>query len=160
MKSLAAAATAASAFAAFAAPNPEAKMHRLSTTIEKELPKLDDETMRLVAAYRKNPSEENRAALKKRAEANYDKVLARKKAKLEDLKKTAREASKVREMQEIVDEMTVNRNLSVERAAASPTRASARAPARRNTPIFRRSAPRKTSAYPTRPSRTPNTARF
>lgn len=106
---------AASAFAAFAAPNPEAKMHRLSATIEKELPKLDNETMRLVAAYRKNPSEENRAALKKRVEANYDKVLARKKAKLEDLKKNAREASKVREMQEIVDEMTVNRNLSVER---------------------------------------------
>lgn len=115
MKILATAAIAASAFAAFAAPNPEAKMHRLSATIEKERPKLDDETMRLVAAYRKNPSEENRAALKKRVEANYDKVLARKKAKLEDLKRTAKETSKVREMQEIVDEMTVNRNLSVER---------------------------------------------
>ena len=70
MKILAAAAMAASAFAAFAAPKPEAKMHRLSTTIEKERPKLDDETMRLVAAYRKNPSEENRAALKTRGEAN------------------------------------------------------------------------------------------
>ena len=44
MKILAAAAMAASAFAAFAAPKPEAKMHRLSTTIEKERPKLDDET--------------------------------------------------------------------------------------------------------------------
>lgn len=115
MKILATAAIAASAFAAFAAPNPEAKMHRLSATIEKERPKLDSETMRLIAAYRKNPSEGNRAALKKRVEANYDKVLARKKAKLEDLKKTAKEASKVREMQEIVDEMTANRNLSVER---------------------------------------------
>lgn len=71
--------------------------------------------MRLIAAYRKNPSEENRAALRKRVEANYDKVLARKRAKLEDLKKTAREVSKVREMQEIVDEMTANGNLSVER---------------------------------------------
>lgn len=65
MKILATAAIAASAFAAFAAPNPEAKMHRLSATIEKERPKLDSETMRLIAAYRKNPSEGNRAALKK-----------------------------------------------------------------------------------------------
>lgn len=136
-------------------------MHRLSATIEKERPKLDDETMRLVAAYRKNPSEENRAALKKRVEANYDKVLARKKAKLEDLKKTAKEASKVREMQEIVDEMTVNRNLSVERTMSRFSDPRLRpAPARRKTAIFLCSAPRKTSAYPMRPSRTPNTARF
>ena len=160
MKILAAAAMAASAFAAFAAPKPEAKMHRLSTTIEKERPKLDDETIWLVAAYRKNPSEENRAALKKRVEANYDKVLARKKAKLEDLKKTAKEASKVREMQEIVDEMTANRNLSVERTMSrfsDPRLRRRRAP---KTAIFLCSAPRKTSAYPTLPSRTPNTARF
>lgn len=115
LKILTAAAAAALAFSAFSAPNPEAKMHRLSSTVEKERPKLDGETARLIAACRKNPSGGNMAALKKRVEENYDKVLARKKAKLEDLKKTAKEPSKVREMREIVDEMIRDRDLRVER---------------------------------------------
>ncbi len=103
----------------FAAANPEAKLHKLSTTIEKERPKLDEETMRLIAAYKRNPSEANRAALKKQVEINYDKVLERKKAKLEDLKKTAKESSKVREMQDIVDDMIKNKNETVERTMSS-----------------------------------------
>ncbi|MBQ3810632.1 MAG: hypothetical protein II839_07420, partial [Kiritimatiellae bacterium] len=70
--------------------NPEAKLHRFSTTVEKERPELDEETKRLIAAFRRNPTEENRAALRAKVAANYDAVLARKKAKLEDLKKTAR----------------------------------------------------------------------
>ena len=87
----------------------EAKMFKHSTTIEKERPQLNEETKRLVAAYRQNPTEENKAALRRQAEINYDKVVARKKAKLEELKQTARHASKIQEMQEIVDEMLRDR---------------------------------------------------
>ena len=107
-------AIAAASIAAFAAPQNESKMHRLSSTIEKERPLLNEETKSLIAAYHKNPTEANRAALKKQVEKNYDKVLARKKAKLEELKRTAREASKVKEMQDIVDDMVKNRGLRVE----------------------------------------------
>lgn len=46
---------------------------------------------------------------KKTGRKNYDKVVARKKAKLEELKQTARDKSKITEMQEIVDEMLKDR---------------------------------------------------
>ena len=104
------------AAAGFAAPAGEPKMHRRSTTIERERPELNEETKRLIAAYRRNPTEANRAALRKQVELNYDKVLARKKAKLEDLKRTARHEFKVREMQEIVDEMIQSREERVEQS--------------------------------------------
>ena len=94
--------------------NPEAKLHRYSTTIEKERPQLNEETRRLIAAYRRDPSEANRAALKKQVERNYDAVVARKKAKLEELKRTARDKYKVEEMQNIVDEMLRDRDQRVE----------------------------------------------
>lgn len=89
--------------------NPEAKSFKYSRTIEKERPKLAAETQRLIAAYRQNPSSENLNALRKQIEKNYDKVVARKKAKLEELKKTARERSKIAEMETIVNEMLLDR---------------------------------------------------
>ena len=101
----------------FAAPrqaNPDAKLHRFSTSIEKERPQLNEETMRLITAYRRDPSKANYAALKKQVERNYDAVVARKKAKLEELKRTARDKSKVEEMQNIVDEMLRDREQRVE----------------------------------------------
>ena len=94
--------------------NPNAKLHRYSTTIEKERPQLNEETKRLIAAYRRDPSDANRAALKKQVEHNYDAVVARKKAKLEELKRTARDKYKVEEMQNIVDEMLRDRDQRVE----------------------------------------------
>ena len=94
--------------------NPNAKLHRFSTTIEKERPRLNEETRRLIAAYRRNPGEANYAALKAQVERNYDAVVARKKAKLEELKRTARDRSKVEEMQMIVDEMLRDREQRVE----------------------------------------------
>ncbi len=100
----------------FAAPDGKAKQFRFSTTIEKERPKLNEETRRLISAFRRNPSEANLAALKKQVEINYDKVVARKKAKLEELKRTARHASKIQEMQEIVDEMIRNRENRIEQS--------------------------------------------
>ena len=94
--------------------NPDAKLHRFSTTIEKERPQLDEETKRLISACQRNPSKENLAALRKQIEKNYDAVVARKKAKLEELKRTARHQSKVQEMQDIVDEMLQNRDARIE----------------------------------------------
>lgn len=95
--------------ASAAAVNPEAKQFKYSTTVEKERPELSEETKKLIAAYRRNPTQENYDALRRQAEANYDKVLARKKAKLEELRQTAKHAAKITEMEEIVNEMIKDR---------------------------------------------------
>ena len=42
--------------------NPDAKLHRFSTTVEKERPELDEETKRLIAAFRRDPSDASRAS--------------------------------------------------------------------------------------------------
>lgn len=89
--------------------NPEAKQFKYSTVIEKERPELDEETKRLIAVYRQDPTEANYQALRKKAEIDYDKVVERKKAKLEELRQTAKEKSKIDEMQVIVDEMLRDR---------------------------------------------------
>ena len=98
--------------------NPDAKLHRFSTTVEKERPQPNDETKRLIAAYHRNPTDENRAALRKQCEINYDNILKRKKAKLEELKREARHQSKVDEMQDIVDEMIANREHRIDQTMA------------------------------------------
>ena len=97
-------------------PNAEAKLHKYSTVIEKERPELNEATRRLIAAYRRDPSEANLAALREQVAKNYDAVLARKKAKLEELKRTAKHASKIEEMQEIVDEMIATRETRIEQS--------------------------------------------
>jgi len=89
--------------------NPEAKQFRYSTTIEKERPELNEATKACIAAYRRDPSAENYAALQRQVEANYDAVIARKQAKLEELRRTAGDQSKVDEMQEIVNEVIAER---------------------------------------------------
>ena len=98
--------------------NPDAKLHKFSTVVEKERPELDEETKRLIAEYRRNPTEANRAALRRQVEKRYDAVVARKKAKLEELKRTARHQSKVDEMQVIVDEMLRDREQRIEASMA------------------------------------------
>ena len=100
------------AVCAFADDQP--KMYKHSSTIEKERPQLNDETKALIAAYQQDPSAANRAALKRQVGINYDNVVARKKAKLEELKRTARDSSKVQEMQDIVDEMLQERENRIE----------------------------------------------
>jgi len=94
--------------------NPEAKLHKFSTVIEKERPELDEVTKRLISEYRRNPTEANRKALRKQVEKRYDAVVEKKKAKLEELKKTARDKSKVEEMQVIVDEMLRDKENRIE----------------------------------------------
>ena len=108
--------TAALACPVFAGPESEAKLHKYSTVIEKERPELTAETREAVAACRKDPSDANKAALRRQVEINYDKVLARKKEKLEELKRTAKHDSKVKEMQEIVDEMVRDRENRIEQS--------------------------------------------
>ena len=98
--------------------NPEAKLHRFSTTVEKERPELNQETKDLISAYRRDPSDANRAALRLQVAKNYDAVVARKKAKLEELKRTAKHQSKVDEMQVIVDEMLRDREQRIEASMA------------------------------------------
>ena len=97
-------------------PNAEAKLHKYSTVIEKERPELNEATRTLIADYRRDPSEANLAALREQVAKNYDAVLARKKAKLEELKLTAKHASKVEEMQAIVDEMVATREKRIEQS--------------------------------------------
>lgn len=89
--------------------NPQSKQFKYSTTIEKERPELDEETKRLISAYRKTPTQKNYEALRVKVAANYDAVIERKKAKLKELKREAKHTSKVTEMQEIVDEMVKDR---------------------------------------------------
>lgn len=99
-------------------PQEGAKQFKFSTTVERERPELNEETKRLISAYRRNPTEENKAALRKQVEKNYDAVVARKKAKLEELKRTARHQSKIDEMQVIVDEMLRDRENRIEQSMA------------------------------------------
>lgn len=90
--------------------NPQAKSFKYSTTVETERPELDDITKNLIAKYRQNPTEANKAALKQQIAINYDKVVAKKKAKLEELRRTAKDQSKIDEMQDIVNEMLRDRD--------------------------------------------------
>ena len=115
MKKLMLTITALAAFGAVSAqgirrpPTEGAKLHRYSKTVEKERPQLDEETKSLISAYRRDPSEANRAALEKKVRANYDAVIARKQAKLEELRKTAKHESKIKEMEEIVREVIADK---------------------------------------------------
>ena len=110
--------TAAVSQAANMQVNPQAKSFRYSTTVEKERPVLDDITKGLIAAYQKNPTEANKQALRKQIGINYDKVLAKKKAKLAELKQTAKDKSKIDEMQVIVDEMIRDRESRIDTSLA------------------------------------------
>lgn len=86
------------------------QMYRYSTTVEKERPTLDDVTKQLIAAYRRDPSTEHYNALRAQVAENYDKVVEKKKAKLEELRRTARDTSKITEMEDIVKEMIAERD--------------------------------------------------
>lgn len=89
----------------------------------------------MIAAYRRNPTNDNYNALRKQVEINYDKVLARKKAKLAELQKTAGK-SKIDEMQVIVDEMIKDRENRVNQSMARFTDKRLRPDSRKNTDGF------------------------
>ena len=99
-----------------AAPAKGAKSFKYSTNVELERPQLNEETRQLISAYRRNPTSENLAALRKQVEKNYDQVIARKKAKLEEIKKTALHDFKIREMEKIVEEVVNDRERRIEQS--------------------------------------------
>lgn len=79
--------------------------------IEKEQPELNEETKQLISAYHKNPTDENYLLLREAVINNYNGLLLRKEAKLEELKiQTAGKPGgeeKVAEMEEIVQDMYI-----------------------------------------------------
>jgi hypothetical protein len=89
-------------------------MYQYSTTIETEKPELDEMTRELIAEYRRNPTQENYDHLRNQVGINYDKVLEKKRAKLQELQETAKEQSKIDEMQVIVDEMIRDREIRID----------------------------------------------
>lgn len=98
--------------------NPEAKIFKYSTFIEKERPELNEATKTLIAAYHRNPSQVNYDALKRQVEANYDAVIARKQAKLEELRKEAHNQDIITQMEGMVDEVVKDRDHRVAQTMA------------------------------------------
>ena len=90
--------------------NPEAKIFKYSTTVEKERPGLNEATKTCISAYRRNPDAENYDALKLQVEANYDEVIARKVEKLNQLKAEGVRGETIRQMEEIVEEVIADRD--------------------------------------------------
>lgn len=96
--------------------NPDAKSYLYSTTVETERPELDDYTKELISNYQKNPTEENIQILRAQIAISYDAVVEKKKAKLEELRETAKEQSKIDEMEVIVEEMLRDREERIDQA--------------------------------------------
>ena len=82
--------------------------------VEEERPELDSRTKELLRAYKNNPCIETYNALYEQMGVRYDKVVARKKAKLRELEREAHHHSLVEEMEAIVDEMVTNREERLE----------------------------------------------
>lgn len=82
--------------------------------VEEERPELDATTTALLRQYQQNQTEDNKLALLNQMGLRYDKVVARKKAKLRELEREAKTPDLVAEMQGIVDEMVENRDIRLE----------------------------------------------
>lgn len=82
--------------------------------VEEDRPELDATTTSLLRQYQQNPTEENKQALLYQMGIRYDKVVARKKAKLRELEREAKTQNLIDEMQVIVDEMVENREIRLE----------------------------------------------
>ena len=82
--------------------------------VEEERPGLNSQTREALRIYKQSPTEENKQALLEVMGVRYDKVVARKKAKLRELEREAKHQSLVDEMQAIVDEMVANREIRLE----------------------------------------------
>lgn len=77
--------------------------------VEEDRPELDNKTKELLREYKINPCIETYNALYEQMGVRYDKVVARKKAKLRELEREAHHQYLIDEMQGIVDEMVNNR---------------------------------------------------
>ena len=89
--------------------NAATNMYQNSDFVETEQPELSEETKQLISQYQKNPTEENYNNLRNIVIENYNAVLARKEAKLAELKEETSGKPGgdeiVAEMEEIVREM-------------------------------------------------------
>ena len=94
--------------------NGDRKMHRSSESGERRRPQLNEETRKLIAAYRRDPTETNKSALRKQVEADYEKRIERKKAELAELKRSAGSESQVKEMEGELDEMIQSRDRRID----------------------------------------------
>ena len=81
--------------------------------VEDERPGLNAATRAALENYRHSPTEENKQALLEQMGIRYDKVVARKKAKLRQLEREAHDQHLIDEMQAIVDEMIQNREMRI-----------------------------------------------
>lgn len=82
--------------------------------VEDERPNLNPAIKEALVAYQQNPTEQNKSLLLEQMGIRYDKVVARKKAKLRELEREALHQDLVDEMQAIVDEMVSNRDTRLE----------------------------------------------
>ena len=82
--------------------------------VEDERPGLNAATQAALQRYKQNPTLENKQALLEQMGIRYDKVVARKKAKLRQLEREAHDQYLIDEMQAIVDEMVQNREERLE----------------------------------------------
>jgi len=94
--------------------NGDRKMHRSPESGERRRPQLNEETRKLIAAYRRDPTETNKSALRKQVEADYEKRIERKKAELAELKRSAGSESQVKEMEGELDEMIQSRDRRID----------------------------------------------
>ncbi len=94
--------------------NGDRKMHRSPESGERRRPQLNEETRKLIAAYRRDPTETNKSALRKQVEADYEKRIERKKAELAVLKRSAGSESQVKEMEGELDEMIQSRDRRID----------------------------------------------
>ena len=94
--------------------NGDRKMQRSSESGERRRPQFNEETRRLIAAYRRDPTEANKTALRKQVAADYEKRIERKKAELAELKRTASIESRMNEIEDELDEMIQNRDRRID----------------------------------------------
>ena len=74
---------------------------------KKEIKESREEIKKLVSAFRKDPTDENLAALRNQISINYDKGIERKKAKLEELN------NKIEKLKKDIEEMTKERENNI-----------------------------------------------
>ena len=90
------------------------RSRRSSGDGERRRPQLSEETRRLIAAYQRDPTEANKAALRKQVEADYEKRIERKKEQLAELKRAAGSESRVKEVEGELDQMIQNRDRRID----------------------------------------------
>lgn len=133
------------------------RMFRFSETGEQRRPQLSEETRKLIAAYQRDPTEANKAALRKQVEADYEKRIERKKEQLAELKRTDGSESRIKELKGELDEIIQNRDKRIDQMMTRFTERRSRPdePEARESrrPYRRRGEGRHGEGRPSRPAR-------